>query len=73
MGMFALAVMTPLEWSHAQALGIASLVRGYFSSGTPLTYDGVSVVIRQAPYAGTAYRDGPYNRLPVNIKWSCIG
>jgi hypothetical protein len=68
-GMFSLAVMTPLAWTHTQSLGIAGLVRAHF----PKTSKYGPIEILQTPSAGTAYRDGAFNRLPVSIRWRAAG
>ncbi len=72
-GQFALAVMTPLEWTHAQGLGIAGLVRAHFPKAGKYTKDDARVEILDTPSAGTAYRDEAWNRLPVTIRWRCSG
>jgi len=72
-GTFALAVMTPLEWSHVQSLGIEGLVRDHMPRGGKYTYDDVTVDILETPFAGTAYRDAAWNRLPVNVRWRAAG
>lgn len=73
-GMFSLAIMTPLSWTHAQALGIAGLVRDHFPKSSKYTQDDVTVEILQTPsYVGNAMRDESWNRLPVDIRWRCAG
>jgi hypothetical protein len=72
-GQIALAVMTPLEWSHAQTLGLAGAVRAHFPKGAKYIYQDCTVQILNTPYTETAYRDGPFNRLPVIIRWRCAG
>ncbi len=73
-GLFNLAVMTPLAWSHVQTLGVAGLVRAHFPKSSKYTYDDVIVEILETPsYVGNADRDEAWNRLPVNIRWRCAG
>jgi len=73
-GLFSLAVMTPLEWTHFQTLTIAGLIREHFPKSAKYTKDDVTVEILETPsYVGNAYRDKSFNRLPVNIRWRCTG
>jgi hypothetical protein len=72
-GTFELAVMAPLEWTHSQLLGVAGIVRSHFPKSLKLYYDDVKVDIHRTPFAGLTYRDGPFNRLPVSIRWRCSG
>ena len=72
-GIFALAVMTPLDWTHAQGLGISGAIRVHMPKGAVYSNGGATVQILQTPSAGTAYRDGAWNRLPVSIRWRCSG
>lgn len=73
-GLFSLAVMTPLAWTHAQTLGITGLVRDHFPKSSKHAYDDVTVEILETPsYVGNADRDESWNRLPVNIRWRAAG
>jgi hypothetical protein len=72
-GIFALAVMTPLDWTHTQGMGIAGAIRAHMPKGAAYSNGGALVKILQTPSAGTAYRDGAWNRLPVSIRWRCSG
>lgn len=72
-GQFALAVMTPLEWTHAQGLGVAGGIRAHIPRGAKYSNSDVTVEILETPFAGTAYRDGPFNRLPVTVRWRTAG
>lgn len=72
-GIFALAVMTPLEWTHAQSLGLAGAVAGRFPKGLVLPVAGGNPVRIERPgqLVAAAYRDGAFNRQPVNVYWAC--
>lgn len=73
-GEFNVAVMTPLAWTHAQTLGIAGLIRAHMPKGYKAVVNDVTVTIRETPfYAGTAYRDQAWNRLPVSVRWRAWG
>lgn len=73
-GMFSLAVMVPLEWTHFHALTVAGLIRSWFPKSEKYRNDGVTVEILETPsYVGNSYRDGPFNRLPVQIRWRAAG
>lgn len=73
-GVFSLAVMVPLSWSHVQGLGIAGLVRDHFPKSAKYTYDDVTVEILDTPSCiGNAYRDESWNRIPVNVSWRAAG
>ena len=73
-GLFNLAVMTPLAWTHSQTLGIAGLIRDHFPKSAKYTYSDVTVEILETPaYVGNSDRDVSWNRLPVNIRWRAAG
>ena len=73
-GQFSLAVMVPLEWTHFNALTVAGLIRAQFPKSAKYVNDGVTVCILETPsYVGNAYRDGPFNRLPVSVRWRAAG
>ena len=73
-GLFSLAVMTPLEWTHFDTLTVAGLVRAHFPKSAKYVNDGATVEILETPsYVGNAYRDGAFNRLPVSVRWRCGG
>jgi len=72
-GQFALAVMTPLKWTHAQSLGVAGAIRAHMPRGAKYSNSDVTVTILETPFAGVAYRDGPFNRLPVTVRWRAAG
>ena len=72
-GIFALAVMTPLEWTHAQSLGLAAEVAGRFPKGLVLPVAGGNPVRIERPgqLVAAAYRDEAFNRQPVHVYWAC--
>lgn len=72
-GIFALAVMTPLEWRHAQSLGLAATVAARFHKGLvmPVTNGNPVRIERPGQIIGSAYRDGAFNRQPVHAYWAC--
>jgi hypothetical protein len=72
-GLFSIAVMTPLDWTHTQGMGIAGAIRSHMPKGASYSNGGATVQILQTPSAGTAYRDGAWNRLPVSVRWRCSG
>ena len=69
-GSLSLAVMAPLDWTHTQLLGVAGIIRNHFVKDTKLA--GL-VEITKTPDVGIAYRDGAFNRLPVNVTWRAMG
>jgi hypothetical protein len=69
-GQLDLAVMCPLAWSHAQAMGVAGIIREHFSKDLRL---GGLVELIKAADVSTAYRDGAYKRVPVAVSWRAIG
>lgn len=73
-GIFNLAVMTPLGWTHGQSLGIAGLIRAHMPKSGKYVNNDVTVKILDTPYySGNSYRDGAFNRLPVSVKWRATG
>jgi hypothetical protein len=72
-GIFALAVMTPLEWTHAQSLGMADAVALRFPKGLvlPIANGNPVRIERPGQLVASAYRDGAFNRQPVHIYWAC--
>jgi hypothetical protein len=72
-GQLALLVMTPLSWTHSQSLGIVGLIRAHFPIGAKYASGDARVEILQTPSAGTAYRDGAWNRVPVAVRWRAAG
>jgi hypothetical protein len=73
-GIFALAVMTPLEWSHTQSIGLASAVASRFAKGLVLPVSGGNPIRteKQAQLINSAYRDGAFQRQPVHVYWQCL-
>jgi len=69
-GSLSLSVMAPLDWTHTQLLGVSGIVSTHFAKDTRL--DGL-VEITKTPDVGIAYRDGAFNRLPVNVSWRAMG
>jgi len=69
-GTLSLSVMVPLSWTHTQQLGVAGIIRQHFAKDTKLD---VLVEIVKTADIGTAYRDGAFNRLPVNVNWRAMG
>ncbi len=72
-GELSIAVMTPLEWTHAQSPGISGAIRSHMPRGAPYAHGDCTVEILATPFAGAAYRDGPWNRLPVTVRWRAVG
>jgi hypothetical protein len=72
-GIFAMAVMTPLEWTHAQTLGLASTIAGRFPKGLvlPVTNGNPVRIERAGQLIGSAYRDGAFLRQSVHTYWNC--
>jgi hypothetical protein len=70
-GIFALAVMVPLEWSHSQLLGISGAVVARFPKGLVLPVSGGNPIRmeKQAQVVNSAYRDGAFQRQPVHVYW----
>lgn len=73
-GLFALSIMTPINWTHTQQLGIAGMIRDHFSKAAKYTYDDVTVVILDTPsYVGNSRRDESFNRLDAQFRWRASG
>lgn len=73
-GFYMVDVMTPLNWSHPQMMGLVGQVVSRFSKDRFLTYDDVTVQLTDTPKPqGSAYRDGAFDRMPVKIMWECWG
>ena len=72
-GQFSLAVMTPIEWTKTQRLGVAGLVRAHMPRSAKYTYQDCTVEILETPFIGNAFRDGPFNRVPVTVRWRTAG
>jgi hypothetical protein len=73
-GQLAIAIMTPLDsWTYAQQIGLAGAIRAHMPKGAQYTNADCVVRILETPSIGTAYRDGPFNRLPVFIRWRTAG
>ena len=70
-GIFALAVMTPLEWTHSQSLGLSGLVAARFPKGLALPITGGNPIRmeKDAQLVANAYRDGAFQRQPVHVYW----
>jgi hypothetical protein len=70
-GIFALAIMTPLEWSHPQVLGLSGAVAARFPKGLVLPVAGGNPIRmeKQAQVINGAYRDGAFLRQPVHVYW----
>ena len=71
-GIFALAVMVPLEWSHPQLLGISGAVAARFPKGLVLPITGGNPIRmeKQAQVVNSAYRDGAFQRQPIHCYWN---
>lgn len=72
-GIFALAVMTPLEWSHAQSLGLAGAVADRFPKSLvlPVAAGNPVRIERPGQLVASSYRDGSFNRQNVHVYWAC--
>jgi hypothetical protein len=72
-GILSLAVMTPLEWTHAQSLGLADAVASRFPKGLvlPIANGNPVRIERPGQLVASAYRDGAFNRQPVHVYWAC--
>ncbi len=70
-GIFALAVMTPLEWTHSQSLGLSGSVAARFPKGLVLPITGGNPIRMEkgAQLVANAYRDGAFQRQPVHVYW----
>ena len=69
-GDFMLDIITPLSWTHTQVLGIAGIIRAWFTKDLVL---GGLVRIEKIPAVTVAYRDGGFMRLPVVVNWRAVG
>ena len=73
-GFYMVDVMTPLNWTYPQMLGVVGRLVDRFSQDRSLTYDDVTVQVTDTPKPqGQAYRDGEFNRLPVKVMWAAWG
>ena len=71
-GIFALSVMTPLEWTHSQSLGLSGDVAARFPKGLVLPITGGNPIRmeKDAQLVTNAYRDGAFQRQPVHCYWT---
>lgn len=73
-GVLNIAVMVPMAWTTAQAMGLAIMVADHWPKGVWLPFDDCRVQVMKRPRViGAAYVDHGMMRYQVQVDWRAVG
>lgn len=73
-GIWNIAVMVPMGYDAAQAIGVAGRVADHWQKGDWYSYDDMRVQVLTRPKViGTGYQDAGMMRYPVSVNWRAVG
>lgn len=73
-GILNMSVMVPMQWTAAQAIGLASATADHWDKGAWYAYDDVRLqAMRRPKIIGAGYQDAGMIRYPVQVMWRAVG
>lgn len=71
-GIFQISLFYPLNVGRVEAQIRAAQLQGLFKPPQDLAEQGITVLIRDTPFAGSGVPDGDRWHVPVSVYWRCF-